>query len=199
MRLALAVLLAAAAHAETPGSPEARAALARCEKADDVPAAAKAGELKQSLAQAERAVAADDDDAVAHFAVFCAVGKQTQMAGISTKVLGNVRRMRREVDRALQIDPDYTAALAGKGAFLIELPRVFGGDAKEGERLLRRALEIDPDYVRPRLDLARALAARGANSDARTEAERALAAAEKRHDDEGAADAHDLLAKFGRS
>jgi tetratricopeptide (TPR) repeat protein len=202
MRVGLAVgvlFLAAVARAdEPPGSPRARQALATCEHADGVPDAEKRTRLAQSLGEAEQAEAEDERDPVAHFAIFCTVGKQTQMAGLSTKVIGNVRRCRREVDRALELAPDYPAALAGKGAFLIELPRLFGGDAKEGERLLRRALELDPDYVRPRLDLARALQSRGAKTEAHTEAERALASAQKRNDDPGTADARALLEKLNK-
>jgi hypothetical protein len=41
---------------------------------------------------------------------------------------------------------------------LLELPRLLGGAAAEGEKLLRRALEIAPGFARA----ARALADRGA-------------------------------------
>ena len=37
---------------------------------------------------------------------------------------------------------------------LLELPRLFGGDPREGERLLRRAVALDPDDPRMRLMLA---------------------------------------------
>ena len=41
---------------------------------------------------------------------------------------------------------------------LLELPRLFGGDRDEGERLLRRALEIAPGFA----DAERAIVEHGA-------------------------------------
>src|SRR5438094_9187336 len=59
-----------------PGSARAAAALERCAAADDAHGTARADLLQQALALAEEAVDADDADARAHFAVFCALGKQ---------------------------------------------------------------------------------------------------------------------------
>jgi len=44
---------------------------------------------------------------------------------------------------------------------LVELPRLLGGDAQEGERLLRRAVALDPDDTRMRLMLANVAQAAG--------------------------------------
>jgi tetratricopeptide (TPR) repeat protein len=108
-----------------------------------------------------------------------------------------VRRLRREVDRTLELAPDFPDALVGKGSLLIDLPRALGGDAKEGERLLREALRIDPDYVDARVRLARVLDARGARDEAREEARRAVAVAERKLDDrEELLEARALLARL---
>jgi Tfp pilus assembly protein PilF len=141
-------------------------------------------------------VAADERDALAHFARFCALGEQARLAGPSLTSLVKARALRTAVDRTLELAPDFSDALVGKGELLLGLPRILGGDAAEGERLLRRALTIEPDYVGARLGLARALAARGAKAEARSEAERALASAERKRDAGDVAEARRLLAEL---
>ena len=99
------------------------------------------------------AIQADPSSALAHFAAFCNRGKRLQMAGFSFGAFGEVRRLRREIDRALVLAPDWPEALAGKGALLVALPRLLGGDVEEGERLLKRALTLDPTNVEARIIL----------------------------------------------
>jgi len=194
-RLAALVLaaLSFARAADPPGTPSSREALALCHRADDVPEAERPAMLDRALALAERAVADDERDALAHFAVFCSLGGKMRRAGLGVGALVDLRRLRREVDRTLELAPDFADALAGKGALLLDAPRLLGGDPKEAERLLRRALEVDPDYLGPRLDLVRALRARGAEAEAHAEAERALEVAKRKTDTEGIARAHALL------
>jgi len=190
--LCLAVGVAGAA--DPPGTPASREALELCHRADDAPEGERAALLDRALAQAERAIAADDGDALAHFAVFCSLGGKMRRAGASVGALAELRRLRREIDRTLELAPDFADALAGKGALLLDAPRLLGGDPKDAERQLRRALEIDPDYLGPRLDLARALRARGAKDEAHAEAERALEIARRKNDADGIKRAEALLA-----
>ena len=194
-RLAALVLatLSVARAADPPGTPASREALALCHRADDAPEAERPAMLDRALTLAERAVADDERDALAHFAVFCSLGGKMRRAGLGVGALVDLRRLRREVDRTLELAPDFADALAGKGALLLDAPRLLGGDPKEAERLLRRALEVDPDYLGPRLDLVRALRARGAEAEAHAEAERALEVAKRKTDTEGIARAQALL------
>lgn len=145
--LMLAVSTAGAQEAETALAAD---ALAACRRADDLTAADRVASLERGLALAERAVEARPDDAVAHFAVFCNLGKRIQLEGLSARLLGDVRRLRRHIDEAVELAPDWADALAGKGAFLVALPGLFGGDRDEGERLLRRAVELDPTNLEAR-------------------------------------------------
>jgi len=186
-----------AAAADPKGSPRAEEALALCNRSDDVAAAEKAALLDRSLALAEEAIAADGADAKAHFAAFCALGHRTELDGKGVRSLLALRRLRQEIDRTLELAPDYSDALMGKASLLLDAPRILGGDAAEAERLLRRALATDPDYGSARMRLAQALADRGARDEARTEAKRALATAEHKHDDALAAEARALLTKLG--
>jgi hypothetical protein len=166
--------------ADPPGTDASRAALAECESAGAASGGARTERLRLSLEHADAAIAADERDALAHFAAFCALGGLLKEDGIGLAAPGRMRRLRREVDRTLELAPDFPDALAGKGALLCHLPRLLGGDAAAGERLLRRALELDADYLTPRLELVDALRARGATSEAREHATRALAIAERK-------------------
>ena len=192
--VALLALARGARAADPPGSPRANQALAVC-LADAATPAERRANLARGLALAEEAVAADERDPKAHFAVFCNLGNDLKLRGVGVQSLFGVRRLRREIDRTLELAPDYADALVGKGEFLCELPRLLGGDAAEGERLLRAALRVDPEFVEAHLGLARALAARGARDEARAEAQRALAAAERVPDPARATAARELLAQ----
>jgi tetratricopeptide (TPR) repeat protein len=196
VRPALLVLAAVtvAAAADPPGTPASREALALCHRADDAPEPEQPAMLARALVLAERAMAADDRDALAHFAVFCSLGARMRLAGAGVAALLDLGRLRREVDRTLELAPDFADALAGKGALLLDTPRLLGGDAAEAERFLRRALDVDPDYLGPRFDLIRALRARGAHADARREAEKALEIAKRKNDAEDVARATTVLA-----
>lgn len=193
----VAPVAAAAAVAGTPeGTPASRAAMAACARARKAPATDQERLFGAALAYAERAVAADGRDALAHFAVFCALGGKMERQGIALSALANLRRLRSAVDRALQLAPDYPDALAGKGSLLCETPRLLGGDCTEGEALLRRAIRLDPGWVRPRLTLAEALLARGARAEAARVAREAVAVAEQDGDAEDVADARALVARI---
>ena len=181
-----------------PGSATAGAALDRCSEADHARGPARAELLKKGLALAEEAVATDDADARAHFAVFCNLGKQVHDAGLSVFNLGKLPRLRREVDRTLELAPASTDALVGKGAMLREMPRLLGGDLAQAERLLRRALDIDPAFPYAHVELARVLAARHAVEEARVEAGRALEMARERPGGTEAEQAAALLAELAR-
>ena len=164
--VAAVVLWAAAARGggPEPGGPATSDAVALCHQADQVPVAERSAVLARGLARAEEAVRANPRDALAHFAVFCNLGKRLDMerhGGGLFATLGDLHRVQREIDITLALAPDYPAALAAKGEMLLELPRLFGGDPREGERLLRRAVALDPDDTRMRLMLANVAQAAG--------------------------------------
>jgi tetratricopeptide (TPR) repeat protein len=159
-----------------PVSTGARAALALCREAERATGDTRRDLLERGLAEAEAAVQRAPDDPAAHFAVFCNLGRATQQAGISLAAVASIHRLRREIDRTLELAPDWVDALVGKGALLGALPRFLGGDPIEGEGLLRRAIELDPGFAYAHLELARLLAQRNREGEASAAAKRALAA-----------------------
>jgi hypothetical protein len=125
------VLCAAVARGGQPEpvGPATSEALAFCHEADRVSVAERSAVLARGLARAEEAVRAAPRDAVAHFAVFCNLGKRLEMerhGGGLFATLGDLHRVQREIDITLAVAPDYPAALAAKGEMLVELPRLLG-------------------------------------------------------------------------
>ncbi len=148
---------------------------------------------------ATQAVALDDTNAAAHFAVVCNLGELLRLDGEKlTSVLG-LRRLLAEVDRTLQLDPNHLGAMATKGGLLVRLPRMFGGDATEGERLLREVVKRDDRAVTSRITLAKACVDRGDRDEAREFASRALEIARQEGRVDKVAEAQATLASLGAS
>ncbi len=177
----------------------ARNALAVCRAADEDSGEARAARLSHGLRLAEEAVQADPNDAAAHFAVFCNLGKRMQLrksSGGLSSVLVDLPRARREIDTALELEPSYAAALAAKGQMLVELPRLMGGDRDEGTRLLRRAVELDPNDAQARLLLANNLEAEGRREEALDQATAASTILEREGPAKDTSLARNLIARL---
>jgi hypothetical protein len=135
-------------------------------------------------ALAERAVALDDQNADAHFEVFCNMGELMRLDGESIRSVFALRRLLAELDRTLELSPDHLDAMSSKGTFLVRLPRMLGGDATKGEAMLREVLRRDPNAVNARLVLAKYVDGRGNRDEAISFATRAMQIAR----DQGRAD-----------
>ena len=170
---ALMLLLQSAVLAATQGDAPGRTgtstsatALLLCCEADQLSGAEKQRALMRGLELAQDAAAADPADPQAHFAVFCNLGKQMQSGPLESRGLGELGRLRREIDLVLELAPNDTDALVAKGAMLVSLPWFLGGDTRQGEELLRAALIRDPAHAEARAYLAAVLRARGASGQA---------------------------------
>src|SRR5574340_227505 len=160
-------VLSSAAVADSADPAAAQESVVLCNQADDLSGTEQAATIARGVRLAEDAVAADDQNAKAHFALACNLGKQLKVSRMGLSSWSTFRRMRRELDAALALAPDDSDALTAKGALLQELPRLLGGDPTEAERLLRRALTIEPDNGTARRYLAQLLEQRGATDEAR--------------------------------
>lgn len=135
--------------------------------------------FQQGQLLGEQAVASDEGSAEAHFALFCNLGELLRVDGESITSLFGLRRMMRELDRALELNPGYIEALSAKGALLVKLPSMLGGDTQKGEQLLQQVVKQAPKAVNARLALARVWCQRGRHDDAMVLASDALALAQK--------------------
>src|SRR5437762_1538311 len=112
--IVIVILHAALSHAAATlptGSDAAREALALCFAADGLPRAERTAILARGHARAEEAVLGDPDDALAHFAVFCNLGKRLDTEGVGFHTLGDLRRARAALETALELQPDFPDAL----------------------------------------------------------------------------------------
>jgi len=128
----------------------------------------KRAAYNEAQAAAEEAVRLDDANGHAHYALFCSFGRLTELRGSIAQAL-MLPRLRRELNRALQLDPAHSDALAAKAEMLFRLPRFLGGNVTEAETFARRALQYDPTYWRAHILLARILIAQSRHSAARAE------------------------------
>jgi cytochrome c-type biogenesis protein CcmH/NrfG len=157
--------LARAAAAQPSATSATEEAVALCRLAAD-PGPGQVGLLTRGLAIAEAAVRADPGDGRAHFAVFCNLGRRARAVGGAFHPF-EVARALHELDTAVRLAPDDPDVTAAKGAVLVDLPPLLGGDPAAGERWLRRALVLDPHNREARDYLAAALSRRGADEEAR--------------------------------
>jgi hypothetical protein len=186
------------ADADDRSRPLAVAALAICQRVDVAPTedrSAGIARLEEGIAMSEAAVAADEHDASAHLALFCSLGKQIELSGLSWRVFARVRRARAEIDRAHELAPNDPDVLTAKGELLRRLPSTLGGDKTAGLVLIRRAVEVAPNHVAARLFLAHAMADDGA-PEARKAVSDALAVAERSGAERERSEARALLASL---
>lgn len=131
--------------------------------------------FEKGQALGEQAVAKDDRSAEAHFAVFCNLGEILRIDGeMSLSSVIGFRRMMKELDRTLDLEPQHLDALSAKGTLLVRLPFMLGGDPEKGENILQHVIQREPEAVNARLSLAKSFCSRGRHHDAVTLASEAL-------------------------
>jgi len=68
-----------------------------------------------------------------------------------------ISKLKGGLEKVLELDPNYTEAIAMKGAILSSIPGILGGNVKESEILIRKALLLDPKLTSTKIFLAKNL------------------------------------------
>jgi tetratricopeptide (TPR) repeat protein len=113
----------------------------------------KLAAYEQGLDFADRALALDDENADAHFAVFGNKGRILLLEGVTPNPV-SLLQVNRDLERALELNPNHADALAAKGGLYRQLPWVLGGSLSVAETCLTKAIAVDPDAVSARIELA---------------------------------------------
>lgn len=95
----------------------------------------------------------DEANPAAHFALFANWGRWLQTDGWLKNSI-HLPALWRELDRTLELDPNYADAIAAKGGLYLQLPRFLGGDTVKALALLERAIVLDPESPGTQLELA---------------------------------------------
>jgi tetratricopeptide (TPR) repeat protein len=161
------LILAGVASAGDGAKSLSRQALQHCEEGREATARdTRLAYFKEGQALGEQAVAADEQSADAHFALFCNLGELLRLDGESLTSVFGLRRMMNELDRALEIDPTHIDALSAKGTLLVKLPGLLGGDSERGEQVLQHVIKRAPKAVNARLALAKVRCEHGNHQEA---------------------------------
>lgn len=101
---------------------------------------------EKGIEYGKRAVEVNPNGKEGHFFYMANMGALARIRGTWMSIW-KFRRIKKEMDKTLDLDPDYVPALVARAQYLTEMPRIFGGDEQEAVRLYQRALEIDPGYI----------------------------------------------------
>lgn len=146
---------------------------------------------------ADQAIALDDNLVDAHYGRFCNLGESLRVDGEKITSVFKLKDLMRELDKTLALDPNHVEALATKGALLVQLPRLLGGDVPKGEQMLRKVVRLDDNAVNSRIVLAKACKWKGDNAEGVAFAQRALQIAKDEGRADKVAEAQSVLADLG--
>ncbi|MCX8072725.1 MAG: TRAP transporter TatT component family protein [Candidatus Binatia bacterium] len=134
---------------------------------------------EEGLRLADAALSLDERNADAHFARFATRGRLLLLDGATPNPL-NLMRLNRDLDRALELNPNHADALAAKGGLYRQLPRLLGGSEAKAEECLTKAIALEPEHaVGARVELAQLYFDRGEKERAVALLKTAIAIAER--------------------
>jgi tetratricopeptide (TPR) repeat protein len=109
---------------------------------------------EKGLQYGRKAVEVNPEGKEGHFYYMANMGAAAQLKGALTS-LWKFRRIKKEMDTTLELDPDYPPILFARAQYLTEMPGIFGGDEQEAMRLYQRVVELDPTYLLAYVCMAR--------------------------------------------
>ncbi len=155
----------------------------------------KLAAYQDGLQWAERAVAADDGNADAHYARFANQGRIMLLEGAVLNPV-NLLKINRELDRALELNPNHADALAARGGMYRQLPWVLGGSLDKAADFLSRAIDLDPDACGSRIELAQTYRDMGHPERSVPLLEKAAEVAQRLHKERQLHEARELLSQI---
>jgi len=156
---------------------------------------AKLAAYRDGLQWAERAVAADDNNADAHYARFANKGRIMLLEGAVANPL-NLLTVNRELDRTLELNPDHADALAARGGMYRQLPWVLGGSLQKAADYLGRAVALDANACGARIELAQIYRDMGHPERSIPLLEKAAEVAERTHKQRELHEAREMLSQL---
>ncbi|UCD19019.1 MAG: hypothetical protein JSU64_06225 [candidate division WOR-3 bacterium] len=120
------------------------------------------------------AIELDDDSPDAHFWYMVNIGRVGQTKGVLNS-LALVPEVRREIERVLELDPEYIGALDAQAMLYYELPGLLGGNLNKSIESLDRAIALDSNYTLLYVDMAKVYIKKKNYEKARWYLERAIA------------------------
>ena len=103
---------------------------------------------------AETACKIAPDNADAHLWLGSSLGRYVETKNLA-QAFASRGEIRREFERALELDPDHLVALNALGGMYEALPKLLGGSDKKALRLYTEAASIDANFTLTHLHLAR--------------------------------------------
>ncbi len=103
---------------------------------------------------AEDLIKLNNNNPEGHFWLGVNLGRIGQVRGVM-KSLSLVPTIRREFEKALELDPEHTGAMDGLAVLYYELPGLFGGNLNKSLEYLNKAIVVDSNYAIIYVDFAK--------------------------------------------
>jgi len=120
---------------------------------------------EQGATYGKRAIEVNPDGKEGHYYYMANFGAAAQLQGLFDS-LWKLRKIKKELDRTYELDPNWPPVLVARAQYLTEMPGILGGSDSEAEALYRRAIDLDPHCSIANYFLAELLVRQGREQEA---------------------------------